>query len=39
MLALMVPAFIGSLISCSNAKMTAQQLEGKWNIVEVKGEK
>lgn len=39
MFALMIPAFIGSLVACSNAKMTAQQLEGKWNIVEVKGEK
>ena len=33
MFALMIPAFIGSLVACSNAKMTAQQLE------EVKGEK
>ncbi len=48
MLALIVPAFIGSFVACSNAKatarqsgekMTVQQLEGKWNIVEVRGEK
>ncbi len=34
-----VPAFVGALAACSNAKMTARGLEGKWNIVEVKGEK
>ena len=36
---LMVPAFVGILFSCSEAKTDAKKLEGKWNIVEVKGEK
>lgn len=36
---LMVPAFVGMLFSCSEAKTDAKKLEGKWNIVEVKGEK
>ncbi len=39
MFTLMIPAFIGSFIACSGSKMTAGQLDGKWNIVEVKGEK
>lgn len=36
---LMVPAFIGMLFSCSEAKTDAKKLEGKWNIVEVNGNK
>ncbi|MCD7849690.1 MAG: META domain-containing protein [Parabacteroides sp.] len=36
---LMVPAFVGMLFSCSEAKTDAKRLEGKWNIVEAKGEK
>lgn len=36
---LMVPAFVGMLCSCSEVKTDAKMLEGKWNIVEVKGEK
>ncbi|WP_293671314.1 META domain-containing protein [uncultured Parabacteroides sp.] len=36
---LMVPAFVGMLFSCSEAKTDAKKLEGKWNIVEAKGEK
>lgn len=36
---LMTPAFVGMLVSCSEVKTDAKKLEGKWNIVEVKGEK
>ena len=36
---LMIPAFVGMLFSCSEVKTDAKKLEGKWNIVEVKGEK
>lgn len=36
---LMVPAFVGMLFSCSEVKTDAKKLEGKWNIVEAKGEK
>lgn len=36
---LMVPAFAGLLSSCSEAKTDVKKLEGKWNIVGVKGEK
>lgn len=36
---MMVPAFVGMLFSCSEAKTDAKKLEGKWNIVEAKGEK
>ena len=35
----MIPAFVGMLFSCSEVKTDAKKLEGKWNIVEVKGEK
>ena len=35
----MVPALAGSLFACSGSKTDAKQLEGKWNVVEVKGEK
>ena len=34
---LMIPAFVGMLFSCSEVKTDAKKLEGKWNIVEVKG--
>lgn len=37
--ALLLPAFVGMLFSCSEAKTDAKKLEGKWNIMEVKGEK
>ena len=36
---LMIPAFVGMLFSCSEVKTDAKKLEGKWNVVEVKGEK
>lgn len=36
---LLIPVFMGMLMSCSEAKTDAKKLEGKWNIIEVKGEK
>lgn len=36
---LMLPMFVGMMFSCSEAKTDVKKLEGKWNIVEVKGEK
>lgn len=39
MYALLVPALAGILFACSGSKTDAKQLEGKWNVVEVKGEK
>ena len=36
---LMIPMVLGMMISCSEAKTDAKKLEGKWNVVEVKGEK
>ena len=36
---LMLPMVLGMMISCSEAKTYAKKLEGKWNVVEVKGEK
>lgn len=36
---LMLPMVLGMMISCSEAKTEAKKLEGKWNVVEVKGEK
>lgn len=36
---LAVPALAGMLFACSGAKTDAKKLEGKWNIVEVNGEK
>ena len=36
---LMLPIVLGMMISCSEAKTDAKKLEGKWNVVEVKGEK
>ena len=37
--ALIIPALIGMMVSCAEVKTDAKKLEGKWNIVEVKGEK
>ena len=36
---LMLPMVLGMMISCSETKTDAKKLEGKWNVVEVKGEK
>lgn len=36
---LMLPMVLGMMISCSDAKTDAKKLEGKWNVIEVKGEK
>ena len=36
---LMLPIVLGMMISCSEAKTDAKKLEGKWNVVEGKGEK
>ena len=36
---LLLPMGLGMMISCSEAKTDAKKLEGKWNVVEVKGEK
>lgn len=36
---LMLSMVLGMMISCSEAKTDAKKLEGKWNVVEVKGEK
>ena len=36
---LMLPMVLGMMISCSEAKTDAKKLEGRWNVVEVKGEK
>ena len=36
---LMLPMVLGMMISCSEAKTDEKKLEGKWNVVEVKGEK
>lgn len=36
---LLIPAFIGMMFACSDAKTDVKKLEGKWNVVEVKGEK
>lgn len=30
---------LGMMISCSEAKVDAKKLEGKWNVIEVKGGK
>ena len=35
---LMLPMVLGMMISCSEAKTDAKKLEGKWNVVEVKGD-
>ncbi|RHJ93411.1 META domain-containing protein [Parabacteroides bouchesdurhonensis] len=36
---LFIPAFVGMVVSCSEAKTDAKKLEGKWKVVEVKGKK
>lgn len=36
---LLIPACIGMLVSCSEAKTDAKLLDGKWTIVKVNGEK
>lgn len=36
---LFIPMCIGMIFACSDAKTDAKKLEGKWNVVEVKGEK
>lgn len=36
---LMIPVFVGMLFACAEAKTDVKKLEGKWNIMEVKGEK
>ena len=35
---MMLPMVLGMMISCSEAKVDAKKLEGKWNVIEVKGE-
>lgn len=37
--AFMLPALVGMLFSCSEVKTDAKKLEGKWKVVELKGEK
>lgn len=37
--AFMLPAIVGMMLSCSDAKTDAKKLEGKWKVVELKGEK
>lgn len=36
---MMIPLFMGMLLSCSEAKTDVKKLDGKWSIAEVKGEK
>lgn len=36
---LMLPMVLGMMVSCSDTKTDAKKLDGKWNVVEVKGEK
>ena len=36
---MMLTMVLGMMISCSEAKVDAKKLEGKWNVIEVKGEK
>lgn len=36
---MMLPVAIGVMFACSEAKADAKKLQGKWNIMEVKGEK
>ena len=36
--AFLLPAFVGMMFSCSDVKTDVKKLEGKWNVVEVKGE-
>lgn len=35
----MLPAFVGMMLACSAKVTDAKELQGKWNIVEVNGEK
>lgn len=37
--ALLIPAFMGTMFACSEVKTDVKKLDGKWNIMEVKGEK
>lgn len=37
--AFLLPAFVGMMFACSDVKTDAKKLEGKWKVVEVKGEK
>lgn len=37
--ALLIPAFMGMMFACSEVKTDVKKLDGKWNIMEVKGEK
>lgn len=37
--AFMLPAIVGMMLSCSDAKTDVKKLEGKWKVVELKGEK
>lgn len=36
---MLIPMFMGLISSCSNTKVDAKSLDGKWTIVEVKGDK
>lgn len=36
---MMIPVFMGLISSCSSKTVDAKSLDGKWTIVEVKGEK
>jgi len=36
---MLVPLFMGLISSCTNTKVDAKSLDGKWTIIEVKGEK
>lgn len=37
--AFLLPAFVGMLFACSEVKTDVKALDGKWKVVEVKGEK
>lgn len=37
--ALLIPAFMGMMFACSEVKTDVKKLDGKWNIMEVKGKK
>lgn len=39
MMLFFIPLFVGCLFACTEQKTDAKQLEGTWNIVEVKGQK
>lgn len=36
---MMIPVLAGMLFACSDVKTDARKLDGKWNVIEVKGEK